>query len=162
MSSYSYFSFVSPYYRLFCDIGYPQLDLRFTRVTTDEKTGAGFETGEWNIYQMLHVPHFPSTALWKDVLTGIRNVEINRSNLKRLCDMVDPTKPQVWEREIKKTLAIEAEAEATERHRDDISTRMTAAITQNPDLVERIARNGIHEIDPAMIMRHIPRARRSY
>ena len=161
MSAYQYYSFCSPYYRLFCELGYPQLDLRFTRVH-DEKTDTGWETGEWNIYEMVHAPLFPSTALWRDVLTGIRHVEINKSNLKRLIDSIDPMKDAIWDRERKKTKAVFDEDERTQRHRDDISTRMTKAITQNPDLVQRIAKNGIEEIDPAKIIRHIPRARRSY
>jgi hypothetical protein len=162
-SGYFYSSFTSKYHRLFCELGYPQLDVRFVHSHDPKKPKIwGYETGEWAIYEMLRSPVVPHLTPWKDVLTGLKNIEINKGVLKRMAESIDLTKQEAWDREMAKSQAVADEHEAAAKHRLEMVDKIHQSIVKNPDLVERIAKNGPGEMDPAAIMRHIPKARRSY
>ncbi len=156
----SYNSFVSKYHPWFVEMGYPQLDVRFIH-SYDPKFPKvwGHETGEWAIIEMLNSPHIPHLTQWRDVMTGLRHMEINKGTLKWLAESIDIKKQAIWERELNKSLAVEAEHEAVRKHRDETVDRITAAYTKNEAVMERIAKNGLWEMDPKAIMRHIPNSR---
>lgn len=146
--SWNYISyFQSPWHIWFQELGYPQLDVN------------KFEDGEWSIIEYYKVPLVPSMTPWCTVLSGMRNIEISVGFIEKYVLDLDSTKKAVWDREEKKTQRILKEAEAREQHAERMSDAATLAITRNPALMERIAKNGLQEMDLTKIVQHIPRHR---
>jgi hypothetical protein len=131
--------FVGPHYRMMCELGYPQLDIK------------QWDDGEWAILEMLNAPLMPSYTKFHYILKKIRHVEITESNVKRLVRQIDPNYPEFWLREAQKTAAVDNEHAAKEKHSEDLVTRMCAAVTKNPDMMDRIARFGVSELNPDKI-----------
>ena len=136
---------VSPYYCWFRSLGYPDLDL------------VQWADGEWAIRQYHRSPVVPSLTPWNYVLTKIRHQEISYDFIKKYCGMLDITKRHYWDLEEEKTQEVEREHKETQRHAQDYAQRASLAITRNPDLMNRIAKNGLREMDLDRIVRHIPK-----
>jgi len=134
---------VGPYYPMMCRLGYPQLDIQ------------RFDDGEWAILEYLKAPLTCAHTPWRYVGVGFRHVEITEAFVKRWIEEHDPMKGHIFRREEEKSAAIDAEHAAFDRYRDEVAERAAKAITHNPDLMERVARNGLHEIDLSKIARHI-------
>lgn len=140
-------SFQSPWHIWFQELGYPQLDVN------------QFPDGEWSIIEYYNVPLIPSLTRWCTVLGGMRNIEISVGFIEKYVLDLDSTKKAVWDREERKTQAVLKEAEEREQHAERMSEAAKNAIVRNPDLMERISRNGLQEMDLTKIVRHIPRHR---
>lgn len=147
MSAVAYSSFYSPYYKWFVEMGYPQLDINV------------WPDGEWAILEMENAPVIPSLTKWKYILTGFRNVEINRSFIKRQVEKIDLQKLEFWEAELAKSEKAEQEQVAKEKHAEDIASRMTSAISQNPDMLNRIAKTGNIRAEIQRLRSRIPNYR---
>lgn len=138
-------SMVSRWHRVFVSLGYPELDVR------------EFPDGEKMILQYMHAPIIPSLTRWQPVLQGLRNVELSASYLKHWAERLDLTKRGVWDEVDAKDKENLRQMKEEERRAEDFATRATSAIMRNPDLVERIAKNGLKEADPRRILNHVPK-----
>lgn len=136
--------FQSPWHRWFVELGYPRLDI------------VKYKDGEWKIIEYQTSPVVPCLTKFRDVLVGMRNVEITFSFVKRWVRAIDICHQEIWDREEAKTKEIDREEAATDRHREDSAERATQAVLKNPDLMERIMQRGMQEMDISFIRRHIP------
>mgnify|MGYP001582757391 CR=1 FL=1 len=138
----------SPYHKWFVELGYPLLDIN------------EYRDGSWEIIQWMKYPVIPAEAPFQAVLTGknggIQNTEINKGFIRQYLKKLDMYQKDFWDDQDQHEKEIDVEHESRLRHEDEIATRATEAITRNPDLMERIARNGLVEMRPERIFRHIP------
>lgn len=135
---------VSEYHRMFCKLGYPELDLRV------------YPDGETWVIQYYNRPIIPALTKWQTVLGPLRNVLVTESFIREWVEKLDITKKAFWAREEQKTREVEEEWDSVERQKVDRVERAHKAIMRNPNLVERMARNGIHEMDIPSLARHVP------
>lgn len=134
----------SEYYKWCCELGYPELDV------------LRYEDGSWYLIQYYNAPVVPALTKWQVVLGPMKHIEITKAFIARQAEALDITKKSFWEREEEKTRQVEEEHAYVERHKEDSVARAHQAITRNPALMDRIARNGIHEMDIPSISRHVP------
>lgn len=138
---------VSKYYCWCKDQGYPELDV------------VQYPDGEWALIQYMQTPIIPSLTKWNFVLKGIRNTEINPEFIRKFADQLNIEKHTVWEEQAKcERLAHEQEL-YEERRVQDRADQWMKGIRNNDALMERIAKNGLRELDPRRILNHIPRYR---
>jgi hypothetical protein len=135
---------VSKYHPWFVEMGYPQLDIN------------EYPDGEWEIIEYQNAPIIPSLTRYKAILSGLRNIEPTKGFVAKYIAQIDPQRKAFWDRERARTKLAEHEAELKEKHADELSTRATKAIMANPDLMDRIARNGLQEMDLDKIRQHVP------
>ncbi len=136
---------VSPWYCWFVEMHYPQLDIH------------RYEDGEWEIIQYLNSPIIPSLTHWQQVLGPMRNVEISYGFCEKYVRKIDITKKEFWDREEKKTKEMLAEHESLDAHKEEAVNHAYKGIMKNDGLVQRIAKNGISEIDLTTLARRVPR-----
>ncbi len=141
-------AFVSSHYRLFCELGYPQLDL------------VVHNDGSWSIIEMHNAPLIAAETKWRYVMKDIRHQEINSTFLKKMIQRIDPRQKLLWELEEAKTNAMELENIRKELHREDIANRAFGVIKKNEGLYDRVARNGMREANLDSIFKHIPTQQR--
>ena len=151
-------SMVSEYYCWFVELGYENLDILQHRSTYEVPSGylTTFD-GTWSIIEYYNSPIIPSLTRWNYVLAGINDQEISASFVEKMVGMLDLRRKQVWDMAEAKTKAMEDEKESLEKHAQDIAERAKNLILSNPNVVERIARNGLSEMNPTSILKHIPR-----
>jgi hypothetical protein len=137
----------SKYWTWFAEEGYPELDI------------IEYPDGEWAIIQYYSQPIIPSLTRWNFVLTGLRNIIPTKSMVIKFAKNLDLTRKEKHAAEEEKTKAVELEAEARERHAVDLGERCSEAVLKNPELMERIARNGLKEMDLLKIRSNIPNYR---
>ncbi len=137
--------FQSPWHVWFRELGYPQLDIN------------QYPDGEWSIIEYYNTPIIPSLTRWATVLHGMRNIEISVGFIEKYVLDLDSTKKAVWDREEKKTQRVIQEDRERHEHAERMSEAAKEAIVRNPALMERIAKNGIQEMDLTKIVKHIPR-----
>jgi len=138
---------VSRWHRVLCALGYPELDVR------------EFYDGEIMLIQYLNTPVVPSLTRWQPVLQGVRNVEISVPWLKHWAERLDLNKRAVWDKldaEDKENWRLIKEKD---RRAEDFANRMTDGIMRNPDLVERIAKNGLKEATMGRLRNHLSRGK---
>lgn len=140
-------SVVSPWYVWFCEMGYPELDIR------------KFDDAEWAIIHYLNSPLIPSEYRWQWAFQGFQNMEITFDTLRKFVLSIDVTKKEFWDREEKRSEEIGRETDRREAHQQDIVTRAANAIMHNRGLIERVMKEGLRAIDLAHIRRHIPNYR---
>jgi len=138
---------VSGFHQWFVDLGYPQLDI------------LEYHDGEWAIIEYHNAPIIPSMTRWQLVLQGLRNVEPTIGFVEKYIKQIDPQRKAFWDRERAKTKAVYDEAERVEKHAEDSAEIAHKAITRNPDLMERIAKKGLMEMDVDKIGQHVPRSK---
>jgi len=131
--------FVGPYYKMLCDLNYPQLDITV------------LEDGEWYIYEMLNAPVVPSLTKWQPVYKGFRNIEINSGIVAKLVRQIDPQYPEFWAREIIKSESLLKEKVERANFEEEWVERMVPKFLKNEALMNRVARYGVRELDPARI-----------
>ncbi len=136
---------VSPWHRVFVDMGYPELDV----IT--------YPDGEWGIRQYHQTPLVPSMTRWSFVLQGVRNREITEGVLKDYAHQLDLEKRTVWEEQAKHEKRLFEESLARERRSEVWATEMMKGINRDPYLKERILKNGLKELDPRRMLQHVPR-----
>lgn len=144
--SWNYISYLQSQYHIwFQEMGYPELDI------------LRYEDGEWYIIQYYTCPVIPSLTQWQVVLGPMRNVEISYSFCRKYVKDLDITRKAFWDRENEKSQEVEDEFERVEKHREESAELATQAIVRNPNLVERIAKNGLKEMDLGYIANHVPK-----
>lgn len=134
----------SPWYIWFCELGYPNVDI------------LKYEDGEWDIIEYYNAPIIPGLTKWNQILYGMRNIEITRGFVTKYVNQLDLHRRRVWDDAEAKTAAMEKEKEKLEDHAQDVAERAKNIIMGNAGLVERVAKNGMHEINPENIWKHIP------
>jgi len=150
---------VSEYYTWFVDLGYPNLDIVRHRENYWIESDRSWLTadGSWSIIEYYNAPIIPSLTRWNFVLANVNDHEISASFVEKMVKMLDLRRKEYWDLCEAKTKAMEDEREALERHAQDIASRATDLIMRTPTVVERIAKNGLQEMDPVNILKHIPR-----
>lgn len=144
--SFNYISYLqSPYHVWFVEMGYPELDV------------LQYEDGEWWIVQYYNAPVIPALTRWQTVLGPMRNVEIGYGFCWRWARALDAHRKEYLDKEEAKSRAAEEEWEAVERHAEDSAEKAATAIIRNPDLMERIARNGFEEMELNRIAKYVPK-----
>ncbi len=138
---------VSKFYCWCKDQGYPELDV------------IQYPDGEWCLIQYMQTPIIPALTKWNYVLKGIRNTEITPEFIKKYADQLNLEKHTVWEEQEKsERLALE-ESLYEERRSEDRADQWLKGIRNNDALMQRIAKNGLRELDPRRILNNIPRYR---
>lgn len=136
---------VSDYYCWFKDLGYPELDV------------IRYPDGEWAIIQYMQTPVIPSLTRWNFVLKGLRNVELTHAFCESWVQQLDIEKRTVWEEQEKLERRMREESEYEERRANDRADAFVKGIRGNDALLERIARNGLRELNPRRMLNHISR-----
>jgi len=136
-------SFWSPYHKWFMELGYPLLDI------------VKYPDGEWAILQCFSQPVVPSVTKWQIILKGMRNVDITMGFIEKYVAQIDPAKG-FKDREEQRSKIAEESYEAKERHAEELANKATEAVIRNPDLSDRIVRNGMQELNLGRIRQHIP------
>ena len=134
---------VSRHYKMFCDIGYPHLDIN------------EWPDGEWAILQYWNAPLIPTMTRWNYVLTGLRNVEKSESFVKDYVEIIDTTRRAFWELQDEKSAKTEQEAEAKEQYFEDSAARKLEILKRSPALMERVAKFGMNAIGFESMWRHL-------
>lgn len=138
---------VSRWHRCFVAMGYPELDL------------VEYPDGEKAIIQYFNRPIIPSLTRWGYVLTKIRNQDVNYYWLKEKADDLNLEKKKVWhEQEGIEKEALRRQLEE-DRRSEDFATRMLDTVNRNDGWRQRIAKNGLNELNPLKLLNHIPRYR---
>ena len=139
-------SVVSKYFCWFVLMGYPECDIY------EE------DDGTWFIIQFLNAPIIPHLTRWQMVLGPMRNVEKSYAFCEKYLRECDMNKRAFWDREEAKTKAVNDEHEALDRHKEEFVNHAYKAITKNEGLVQRIAKNGISEIDLTTLAKRVPKS----
>jgi len=137
-------SFVSPYYRWFCDLGYPQLDISV------------YEDGEWAIIEMENAPVMPSYTKHRVIFHGFRNIEPCKTLISKLIDMIDLQRVEVMDAHEKHSIELAEQREKIEAERVKAKTDAFKLLSKNEDLKERIAQFGPQELDLKVLAKRIP------
>ena len=132
-------SMVSDRYPVFVELGYPQLDVET------------FEDGSWAILEYINAPLIPSLTSWKWVYKGFHNIEFSSALAAKLIRQIDPQYPEYWAQELLKSTKLLTEKNERARFEEDWTERMVPQMMANPALMERVARYGMRELDPARI-----------
>jgi hypothetical protein len=135
----------SKYYAWFCELNYPMLDVQ------------QWEDGEIALIEFYNSPIIPSMTKWNYVLQGMRHMEISASFFEKYCEMLDLHQKKVWDDAEAKTEKMMEEKRMLDRHAEDTAERAKNVIMQTPTLMERIVKNGLHELNLDNIVKHIPR-----
>jgi len=145
MATFSHPEYVwSKWHHWFVDMGYPLLDIN------------RYQDGEWGIIQWLKYPVIPAFTECRSVLSGLKNVDITRGFVEKFTKSLDVQRGEFWANQEARSKAVEDEHARGERHAEEITDAATGAIMNNPDLCERIMENGLEEIHPLKIAKHIP------
>lgn len=134
----------SKWYTWFVDLGYENLDI------------VEHQDGAWSIIEYYHTPLMPSTARWNHVLMDIRNTLITPGFVTKYVRQLDLRRKEVWAAAEAKTEAMVQEKISLDNHAQDTAEKAKNIIMQTPTLVERIAKNGLQEMNLDKIIKHIP------
>lgn len=136
----------SKYYPWFVELGYDRLDI------------AEYADGSWDIIEYETVPIVPCTTRFKTILGNMKRVEKSFGFVKKYVESIDLQKKAIWDREEKKTQEMLDEKDRVDRAAQDRVDAAFNVMRKNPDLVDRIARNGLQEMNLDKIARHVPKA----
>lgn len=136
--------FWSRYHPWFVEMGYPQLDIE------------EFQDGSWNIIQTFNYPVHPQLCRWQRILEGMKHVIPTRGFVEKFVHQIDTSRREFWRREEEASREVDEAYKRGERHQIEAAEKAYQAITRNPDLMCRIARDGLAEMDINRIRRHIP------
>ncbi len=134
----------SPYYCWFTELGYWNLDIR------------EWDDGEWAIVEYYNIPNIPSMTRWNYVLKGLKNISITPAFVERWVNQLDLRKRAVWDAMEAKDKLQDEEKARLDAHAQDTAERAKNIIMQTPSLVDRIAKNGLQEMNLEKILEHIP------
>ncbi len=142
MSNISYIC--SKYHKWFRELGYPQLDIN------------QYSDGSWDIIEYYNSPVIPCLTKYRTILGNMKNIEISFGFCKKYIEEIDLQKKAIWEREERKTSRMEQEKKSLDDHRQEYADKAFEAVRKNPDLMDRIAKNGLEEMNLGNIAQHIP------
>lgn len=151
ITSYNYRSyFVSPWNVWFEHMGYPELDV------------IEYPDGEKAVIEYLKAPTVPALTPWNFTLTKLRNMELTYDWLKAWADQKCLERRHVWEEQAKLEERLRQDQLAEDRRSEDFVTRAHAAVVNNPDLMQRVGKNGLGELHPFKLLKHVPKSRLGY
>lgn len=136
----------SKYHHWFKELRYPELDIM------------EWDSGEWAIVQYLKAPMMPSFTPYQVVLGYMRNVLITKGFVEKYVKRLDMTKREFWAMQEAKTKQVEDEHAALEKHREDFVNIAHNSFMKNPAMLERIAKNGLQEMDLGNLAKHVPKS----
>lgn len=139
-----HFEGCGPWYSWCCELGYPNVDVQ------------QWPDGEWCLIEFYNAPIMPATTRWNYILHGMRNIEISTGFLTKYVQQLDLHKKAAWDALDEKEKAQDEEKAALDRHAEDTAEKAKNIIMQTPSLIERIAKNGLKEMDLDKIAKHIP------
>ena len=143
--SWNYISYLqSKYHIWFQDMGYPQLDIE------------QYDDGQWSIIEYLRTPIIPQLTPNRVILAGMKNMEISFGFIERYLDECNPQSARFWANVDAHEKQTDIDFETREANVVDRAERAARYVLKNPELMERIVKNGPHELDLRMIRRHIP------
>lgn len=139
--------FPSNYHSWFRRLGYPNLDL------------VEYSDGSWIIIQYLSSLATPTPLLkWQMVLGYMTNVIPTFGFVEKYVKRLDITKREFWARQEAKTKEVEDEHAALGKHREDFVNIAHKSFMKNPHMMERIAKNGLGEMDLDKLAKHVPKS----
>lgn len=133
----------SDYYKWFVELGYPNCDIQ------------EYQDGSWRIVEYLNAPIIPSLTRVAHVIGPIENLLITRSFVEKYLNMLDIRKKAYYELLEEKSAALKREDQYLERNAQDLAKR-AASIISGGEVMDRIAKKGIKEMDLESIAKHIP------
>ncbi len=134
----------SPYWIWFKELGYERLDI------------TQWDDGEWAILEWYQTPVIPAETKWNYVLTGLRNIAITPGFVTKYIHQLDLHRKEVWNAAERKSAEADQRHATMEQHAEDTANAAFKVIRNNPELMERVAENGLAEIDPRKLLRNIP------
>jgi hypothetical protein len=140
-------SMVTPWWAVCADLGYPELDV------------IKYEDGEHAIIQYLRSPVIPSLTPWQVVLSKLRHIEMSPWVIKKWAEQLDLEKKHTWAELERKEAETLREIAYEEQRFADKSAIAYNSVIRNPDLMERVAKNGVQELTLRSISRQIPNHR---
>lgn len=144
---YGFSSMTSPWHVWFVEMGYPRLDIN------------KYDDGEFEIIEYLRTPVIPSLTPWHRVLMGVRHQEITPWFCEKYVSNLDLEKRHVWDECDRRDEEVKRELFEQDMHVADFSKRAFEAVKNNPDLMERIAREGLGAMSLRALSRKIPNHR---
>lgn len=135
----------SKYWIWFKELGYENLDI------------VEHQDGSWSIIEYYHTPMIPCEARWNYVLMDIRNTIPTPGFVTKYVHQLDLRRKEVWDAADERDRKAEKERQDLEKHAQDTAERAKEIIMQTPTLVERIAKNGLQEMNLENILKHVPR-----
>lgn len=120
----------SAYYSIFCENGYPMLDI------------IDGENGEWHIIEYLNAPTVPSLTKWAYVLTNIRNREKTWPSIKNLIENLDMYSDYFWSRLKKEEEEAYNRVDSIEQQRIAAAEKTAEALANNDWFREEYAKHG--------------------
>jgi len=133
----------SPYYRWFCELGYDNCDIE------------EYADGSWRIVEYLNAPIIPSLTRVAHVLGPIQNLIISRSFIEKYLGMLDIRKKAYHEVLAEKETKLKLDSDYAERSAQDFAKR-AAQIVSGGEVMDRIKKSGVKEMDLESIAKHIP------
>lgn len=138
--------FPSKYHPWFVELGYPQLDMR------------EYQDGSWILVEYLSSLAAPRPLFkWRMILGYFLNEIPTKGIIEKYIKRLDTKRREFWDLQEKKTKEVEDEHARSQKHKEDMVARAHKSIVQNPDLMERIAKNGLQEMDIDNVGKHMPR-----
>ena len=135
----------SRYHKWFVELGYPQLDIE------------EYEDGEWAIIEYLGQTVVPSEVRWNVILSGLRHIEPSFSFVKNYIDTEVGLRKLFEIHKDIETTKIAMDKEKEDRRVQDLADRATALVKRNEAMYNRVAKNGLHELNLHELAKHIPR-----
>lgn len=147
-----------PYWCWFVELGYPNLDIFEHNMLyqLSENEFLHGPSGAWSIIEYYNSPVIPSLTRWNFVLSDIRNVVPTKGFVEKYVQGLDLHRKAVWDAAEAKSKEADDRHADLEKHAEDTAEAAFTSIRQNPDLMERIAKNGLCEIDPRKLIKHVP------
>ena len=139
---------VSPWQSFLSSYGYDRLDVN------------QYPDGSWDIIEFMKVPLVPCIAKYRTILGNMKNIEISKGFLLKYIDEIDTNKRKLWAREEAKSKRVHEESIAAGKAGNDRVEQAFRAVKGNEALRQRVAKNGLHEMNLDRIYRHIPRQQR--
>jgi hypothetical protein len=133
----------SDYYCWCLDQGYPELDVRV------------YSDGSWGLIQYLNTPIMPSRTRFIPMLLNIKHQEISPSFIKHHADRLNLQNRAVWDEQDRTERRALEEVQEQERRAEDFANQMMKGVRGNDALMQRIARNGLSELNPMRMLNHI-------
>lgn len=143
-----YFSYIcSDYHKWFVDMGYPRLDI------------AEHDDGSWSIIEYHNIPLIPCQTKWHQVLGPMRHEEKSLGFCERWVKKLDLKNKQAWDHYEEQTKKAESDFDRKENRALERIEQAHKVITNNPDLMNRVAKKGMQEIRLDVLSKYIPRYR---
>lgn len=136
----------SKYHKWFKELGYPQLDIQ------------EWDDGEWAILEYIGPTVIPCETKWNYILTGLRHIEPSYGFVKNYIDTQETMTHLFRVKKDLDSLKIAEEKMKEDRRVQDLAERATQLVRRNEAMYQRVAANGLQELNLHNIAKHIPQA----